>query len=1020
MEKIKTFNKNENFQLLKSVSSLLVFLEDKLNLKTNVALIPEGIKFTCNTKSEWRSPFGLGIHLVFKLILSEETATVQLCEYNKIYRIVLFFIGVAWLCDEKSAFLGFVLAALSVTGTFMLKRTVRKIFHAFDDNISKEPKECTPQKIEEFANKLSLSGICVLAEKIEKETPGDSFELYKLAAAKKSDKAFAQLGHFYYNGEVVTKDLKKAFEYWSVCERNLDADASLKFADMYRDGDVTEKDLKKAFQYYQKASKENFAQRIVEIYEQGTDLPEYLKAVASIYEERFDAGEKQILDKVIEIYTKLNDSENIQKWQIVKAKNGDTDLALCLGKKLFHENNRKAIELLEIGAQNNDPVALRMLGWIYWDGDLITQDTPKGIEYFKRAVTNGSLQAARCLVIHFQNDEANLVQALEDEINLALSEKYVDGDEDLDLPKHMFLLASYYDCGGKKGTPDKSKAIELYEKSIEYGGTEGYLPLAILYCDENADFDRAIACCQKAVEAGIEDAEELLKECQIIKAKNGDIDLALELGKKLYEEGNAKSVELLEMAISQNDPIALRMLGEAYWFGDLVTENNERAVKYFQKAAENGSLSAAESLVAHYTEEEKDELKQLKFLEQEIALFESGKYVDKDEDFILADELYELAWLYCSGGEEGVIPRNVSKGIELFLKAIELGDTDSYLSLAEIYSEEEYGTVDYDKAIMYCKKAVEANVEDAEEWLKDIRAEQKNANKQAEFQNMLQCYKDDQTGEVSLKLAKAYEHGKGVKKDISKAVSFFQDSAEKYNAESVFHLGRVAENGIDMEGDIEQSLMLYDLAFKLGYDPAFDALENLKAQLEQCRSGLANLYSEEKKNLGLDGMSEIKCIAFARYFTLTSYFLGGAFYGWQKKNCKQNNFAEYFRESEDPLELSLGLMDVLYETKKDEDAWYYLERLITRNIYWPISYLASTLHLQFNEEPDKEPDETLMEIFIICCAGSTIEGCLEPIGLCSRYSIDVKKLKKAWQQLKPNLVTTLKDCFDDEFPIITL
>ena len=223
-----------------------------------------------------------------------------------------------------------------------------------------------------------------------------------------------------------------------------------------------------------------------------------------------------------------------------------------------------------------------------------------------------------------------------------------------------------------------------------------------------------------------------------------------------------------------------------------------------------------------------------------------------------------------------------------------------------------------------------------------------------------------------------------------------------------------------MEGDIEQSLMLYDLAFKLGYDPAFDALENLKAQLEQCRSGLANFYSEEKKNLGLDGMSEIKRIAFSRYFTLTSCFLGGVFYGWQKKNCKQNNFAEYFRESEDPLELSLGLMDVLYETKNDEDAWYYLERLITRNIYWPISYLASTLHLQFNEEPDEEPDETLMEIFIICCAGSTIEGCLEPIGLCSRYSIDVKNFKKAWQQLKPNLVTTLKDCFDDKFPFITL
>ena len=68
----------------------------------------------------------------------------------------------------------------------------------------------------------------------------------QIAAGKNSVQANIMLGNFYYNGEIVQKDLKKAFDYWKNNVEYLDSDTALKLADMYRDGDIAEKDLNQA------------------------------------------------------------------------------------------------------------------------------------------------------------------------------------------------------------------------------------------------------------------------------------------------------------------------------------------------------------------------------------------------------------------------------------------------------------------------------------------------------------------------------------------------------------------------------------------------------------------------------------------------------------------------------------------------------------------------------------------------------------------------------------------------------
>ena len=792
--------------------SLIDYLSNEKKLDVKAKLTATGFSITAGLKGNWKIILGLPLPFIsVDLTKNDDKITVIIGSGNwKVFFICLVILGMVLL----GVGFGWVILLLAAMGAWRQRQLLKHVC-AFMDNNRNNASSLTTEQIKKYISLFIPTEIFKLAGRCEQSTKELSFELYKLAAEQRIEAACVKLGSFYYAGEVVEKDLQKAFDYWSRYPEKLDSDSALKLADMYRDGKVTKKDLQKAFELYQKVPKKLASNRILEICEQGTELDDFIKYAVSVYVERFDAGEKQLLDKILELYARLNDEKNLEKYQL-------------------------------------------------------------------------------------------------------------------------------------------------------------------------------------------------------IKARNGDIDLALELGKKFFEEGKKEAVELLEIANVKNDPVALRMLGEAYWVGKLVPEDNKKAIEWFRKAVEKGSLCAAEMLVGHYGEEEKDEIKLLKALEQEIALAESGKYVDKRDEFVLSDELYELAWLYCSGGDEGKISRDVPKGIELFEKAIDLGDTDSYLALAEIYSEEEYKTVDYDRAVYYCRKAVEANVDEAEDWLEDVLKEQKEASQQEELKKLLVNYKNDSTGETSLTLAKIYEEGNGIQKDDSKALSFYQDAAEKGNAEAVYHLGCIAENGIGMEcGDIQQALELYELSGNLGYEPAFESLALLKDQLNKCRRSIISFFSGKRGDAILGGLNSEKKMAIAKYFAPVSFLMAGTYSGMLTEGKEHYSFAKKYRTSTDPRELSLAFLDAL-ENACDEEVWDYFEWLFTHGVYWPCMFFSHKLW----DMVEKSDDNELADFFATYISGCAMEGCLEAQGICAKL-LDINfddtnpknYNKKEWEQRRPNIVAKLKEIF---------
>ena len=791
MATTKQFTISENISLEYIVASIIRFLREDKKMVSEVILKPQGFFLQSKSKEQLKSLVGMSLATQIQFEICDNRLRVNIGSGKWVDKIAVFV--VSFLHP-----IGPVTLCTAVFGAWQQIKLPNEILRKIQNIVQNE--NCTASRNDYRAVLGAVSGDEIYAYAVNSANGKQKIKLLKFAAENNSAKAAIELGRLYYEGLSVSKDLSKAVEYWESCSKQLDGSISLKLADMYRNGDGTEKDLKKAFQFYKKASKENFVQRIIEIYEQGTELPEYLKAVALIYKERFDAGEKQILDKIIEIYTKLNDSENIQKWQIVKAKNGDEDLALSLGKKL-------------------------------------------------------------------------------------------------------------------------------------------------------------------------------------------------------YEEGKKESVELLTIAAQKEDPVALRMLGEAYWNGDLVQEDDEKAIPLLQKAAQKGSLNAAEILVIHYDEYDEDDVKLQKALEQEIALFESGKYVDKDEDFSLADELYELAWLYCSGGEEGEIPRNVSKGLELFLKAIELGDTDSYLALAEIYSEEEYGTVDYDKAIAYCQKAVDANVEDAQTLLSDLQEKRDAPKQKDEFEHLKKIYKDDKTGGLTVKLAKMYACGKGTAPNRNSAVKLFREAYRLGNAEAAYYLGQMEESS---PWDISEVLRLYKFSVEHGFEPAQSAVDLLEQKLKKFYNRLVGPYLDKhKRNINdeadLEKLSSTERNAYLRYFIHMSYEAAEIYFDTQKQTSGKLPYwskmhIDYCDHIDD---LSVAFLEAYHQTKNPEAANHFFKKLVRLDVYWPLLLLFKKISSEAVSE-DNDEKHLWSCILLETCAK---HGCIEAVVLHRRFMEEIPRYAEILNQL---------------------
>lgn len=215
--------------------------------------------------------------------------------------------------------------------------------------------------------------------------------------------------------------------------------------------------------------------------------------------------------------------------------------------------------------------------------------------------------------------------------------------------------------------------------------------------------------------------EETFLEKSIRQAHEGKLEDQLNLG-YMYLYGTngvgqdfAKAFEYYEMAANQNDPVALNNLGSLYFNGIGTKVDLKKAVELFSKSAELGNDNAAVNLAFIHL---KGGVKSQGRNKIAVALFkkaaENGNNVAK---FMLGyayyigfvyEQNYDLAFKYIKSaaakssnldeaqivlGEmylngRGTV-QNYNKGIASYRAAVNQGNSEAYMKLADIYKKGE-------------------------------------------------------------------------------------------------------------------------------------------------------------------------------------------------------------------------------------------------------------------------------------------------------------------------------------------
>lgn len=197
------------------------------------------------------------------------------------------------------------------------------------------------------------------------------------------------------------------------------------------------------------------------------------------------------------------------------------------------------------------------------------------------------------------------------------------------------------------------------------------------------------------------------------------------------------------------------------------------------------------------------------------------------------EEKENISWRYL------IDRRDYEEALPLLLKAVDKNDYDAMLQLAELY-ERGLG-VDYDDeeasrlrllaAQGFIKEADENNNPHAQ-YMSAICIDQgylpniKDKVKKYEYYLLKAAENNDVDAQFTI--ADLYFSGGPYKRDVIKAVYWFDSAAINGNAEASYILGGIYEDGVeDIKCDIKKALLYYEKAFDLGFTLAAYSLGNI-------------------------------------------------------------------------------------------------------------------------------------------------------------------------------------------------
>lgn len=177
----------------------------------------------------------------------------------------------------------------------------------------------------------------------------------------------------------------------------------------FDDGDVVDVDYKSALTYYTIAANENYYKSLNNIgnmYKEGQYLPKNETLAEMYFEKAAENGSIVALYNLAILNFELEDESKFELGiELLEnaVEKGHEDSVILLAKKymeneIIQRDFNKAIELLVSIPQN--PIALNMLGNIYYNEEVISQDLKKAFNYYKKSAdldyVHGQKNVAEC------------------------------------------------------------------------------------------------------------------------------------------------------------------------------------------------------------------------------------------------------------------------------------------------------------------------------------------------------------------------------------------------------------------------------------------------------------------------------------------------------------------------------------------------------------------------------------------------------------------------------------------------
>jgi TPR repeat protein len=450
-----------------------------------------------------------------------------------------------------------------------------------------------------------------------------------------------------------------------------------------------------------------------------------------------------------------------------KAEAGDAKAQKTLGDcyKLVigvSRNDVEAAKWYRKAAEQGDAPAQFCLGVCYDNGTGVAQDYAEAIKWYQKSLNQGYAEAQASLT--------NLETAVQKIQSLKTQAETGDAEA-------QFSLGSLYETRWRATTNDVFNSISptnatlleamaWYRKAAEQGNAKAQLALGICYwsagiflgTDDKPDLTNknkieAVKWYRKAAEQGNAKAQLALGDCY----QNGD--------------GVSNVVTSFEQAMSQQ------------WNGDGVSKDMVEAVKWYSKAAEQGSIEAEWNLGENF--------------------FAGMDYVQAYKWFCIA-----------ASHARSDLPEGFETPEQIENNYAKMGESSliSLLQLGRLTQEE----------IEEAKQLVSKEAPDAVAKVEaDLAAE-----KRRDFEAVKLKAENGNPWDQEV-LASDYEQGKGVATNLVEAVRWYRNAADQGYAEAQCDLGYCYANGTGIETNYVEAVKWYRMAANQGN-------ANAQSQLGYC------------------------------------------------------------------------------------------------------------------------------------------------------------------------------------------